>query len=490
MLALLASSVTQAQSLNEASRQEMYSQIEALRQQLVQEQFAAPATTTLPPSASPLSMQLIQPVQSNVPQPGTERSPAELRQELARQQLEMGQVLKQESEKTRKEQKEPGNPERQELIQKLLEQTKLQQQGLTQKQQEQTKQQQQTQQQKESEKTKLIEEVFTEKKKELTQTLREKAKQEQQEPVQEQLEQAGQQESAQKQQEKTKQERQESVKEQPEQAKQQELVQKQQEKTRQQQQESLQKQSEQVKQQPNPNPGTLAAYLGAGQGDQQAQAQLAGVPDAGAAVAAGTIAVTGIAANIQALITAVVASMLASTSSSAGGNTGNLSSSVQDALQQTEQTSAVAAAQSQQSQKSQQLSYDYVTAGLVTPMASWPTSLVATYNGNVSGTLNNGAAVSGAFQATVDFSTIRNMTPSIPGSITFAGGQGSTSFTLSQLGGYIGGSMSGTYGGQAVTGYVMNGVFYGPAAEQMAGKWNMQNAAATLTGNGNFQARR
>lgn len=463
MLALLASSVTQAQSFNEVSRQDMYRQIEALRQQLAPDQFAAPAITLSPPSVSPLSTQSIQPIQSNAPQPGTERSATELQQELARQQLQLGQTLKQDTEKSR-----------QELMQKLLEQTKQQQQGLTLKQLEQTKQQQQTQKQQESEKTKQIEQVITEKKQELTQQLLEKAKQEQQEPVKEQAEQAKQQqqqESVQKQSEKTKQEQQEQVQEQPE-------------KTNQEQQESAQETSK---------PGTLAAYLGAGQGDQQAQAQLAGMPGAGAAVTAGSIAVTGIAANIQTLIAAVVASTQANPSSGAGGNTGNLSSPVQDALQQTGQTSAEATAQSQQpqkSQQSQQLSYDYVTAGLVTPIASWPTSLVAIYNGNVSGTLNNGAAVSGAFQATVDFSTIRNMTPSIPGSITFAGGQGSTSFTLSQLGGYIGGSMSGTYGGQAVTGYVMNGVFYGPAAEQMAGQWSMQNAAATLTGNGNFQARR
>lgn len=404
MLALAASTVTCAQSLNEVSRQDMYSQIEALRQQLVQaQQFADPVATPLPPSVSPLSTQLIQPIQSNAPQPGTERSAAELQQELARQQLELEQLQKQDPGKTK-----------QELMQKLLELTKQQQQGLTQKQQEETKQQQQTKQQQELEKTKLIEQEIAEKKQELMQQLSEKTKKEQQEPAQEQS-----------------------------------------------------------------NPGSLATYFGAGRGDQQAQAQLAGTSDLGAELTAGTIAVAGVAANTPTLIAAVTASMPASTSSSAGGNTGNPSSSVQDALQQTGQTLAAAA-----------LSYGYVTAGLVTPIASWPTSLVATYNGNVSGTLNNGAAVSGAFQATVDFSSVRNMTPSIPGSITFAGGQGSTSFTLSQLGGYIGGSMSGTYGGQAVTGYVMNGVFYGPAAEQMAGQWNMQNAAATLTGNGNFQARR
>ncbi|MBO9537855.1 hypothetical protein [Herbaspirillum sp.] len=415
----------------------MYSQIEALRQQLVQaQQFAAvPGPTSLSPSMSPLSTQLIQPIQSNAPQPGTERSATELQQELAQQQLELEQLLKQDPGKTK-----------QELLQKLLEQTKQQQQALTQKQQEETKQQLQTQQQRELEKTKLIEQEIAKKKQELMQQLLEKTKKEQQE----------------------------QAKEQPEQAKQQqpESVQKQAETTKQEQQEPIQEQS---------NPGTLATYFGAGRGDQQAQAQLTGMSDPGASIAAGTIAITDIATNTPPLITAVMASMPASTSSSTGGNTGNPTASVQDALQQTLAAATV---------QSQQLSYGYVTAGLVTPIASWPTSLVATYTGNVGGTLNNGAAVSGVFQATVDFSTIRNMTPSIPGSITFAGGQGSTSFTLSQLGGYIGGSMSGTYGGQAVTGYVMNGVFYGPAAEQMAGQWSMQNAGATLTGNGNFQAQR
>ncbi|TWC63192.1 hypothetical protein [Herbaspirillum sp. SJZ099] len=433
MLALLASTVAQAQSLNEASLQAVYSQIEALRQQLVQEQFAAPAATP-PPSVSPLSLPTIQPVKPGALQPETERSAAELQKELAQRQLELGQLQKQESEKSR-----------QELLQKLMLQTKQKQQelALVQKQPAQIKEQQQTQKQQESEKTKLMQQELTEKEKELTQKLLEKTRQQQEEPVGKQFEQA-----------------------------------------EQQPQESIQKQPEQAEHLPDRR--TLAAYLSAGQGDQQAQAQLAEAPDAGIAVTAGAIAVTGTVADTQTLIAAAAATI-----ASASSHASALSSSMQDALQRAGQLSAVAAAQSQQlSQQSQQLSYEYVTAGLVTPMASWPTNLVATYNGNVSGTLNNGAAVSGTFQAMVDFSTIHSMAPSIPGSMTFAGGQGSTSFTLTQMGGYIGGSMSGTYGGQAVSGYVMNGVLYGPAAEQMAGQWSMQNAAATLTGNGNFQARR
>jgi len=139
---------------------------------------------------------------------------------------------------------------------------------------------------------------------------------------------------------------------------------------------------------------------------------------------------------------------------------------------------------------SQKLAYQYVTAGLVTPVASWPTALVATYNGIVGGTLNNGASVTGTIQATVDFSRINSQSPTIPGSMTFDGGKGGTTFTLTQIGGYVGGGMSGTYNGQAVTGFIMNGVFYGPSAEQLAGSWSMQNTGASVTASGAFQTKR
>jgi hypothetical protein len=78
----------------------------------------------------------------------------------------------------------------------------------------------------------------------------------------------------------------------------------------------------------------------------------------------------------------------------------------------------------------------------------------------------------------------------IPGSITFDEGKGGTTFTLPVSGGYIGGNMSGTYEGQAVTGYIMDGQVYGPQAQEIGGKWSMQNGSASMTAGGKFAAKR
>ncbi|MBO9537856.1 hypothetical protein [Herbaspirillum sp.] len=266
---------------------------------------------------------------------------------------------------------------------------------------------------------------------------------------------------------------------------------------------------------PAGNP-SLATYLGAGSGNPQAQAQLSGAPVPGgvgsigispmdlssallalnsgstAVITPGTIS-TGSLAPIVNGVQAMMNSMANISSSSSNGNaststnTSNPSSAVQDALQQSQQTSAVAAVQ--QSQQSQQLSYDYVTAGLVTPVASWPTSLLATYNGNISGALGSGAAVSGTIQATVDFARINGAQPAISGNIAFDGGRGGTNFTMTKMGTVLVGTMTGTYSGQSVTG-TLNSQFYGPSAEQLAGQWYFQNTSFSVSGIGNFQARR
>lgn len=207
-------------------------------------------------------------------------------------------------------------------------------------------------------------------------------------------------------------------------------------------------------------PGEVAAHLALGQGSGAAAV---GISAGGIATAPG-----GVAAALQA---AMLAGAVASSSDT---NT--------VLLQQRQEQAATNAAQQQ--------AFAYVTANMVTPLASFPTSRQATYTGPVGGTLNSGASVSGTFQATVDFATIKSGAPVVPGSITFANGQGSTSFTLSLLGGYLGGSMSGTYGGQAVTGFVMNGRFYGPTGEQLAGSWSMQNGGGSLTGTGSYKAQR
>lgn len=207
-------------------------------------------------------------------------------------------------------------------------------------------------------------------------------------------------------------------------------------------------------------PGEVAAHLALGQGSGAAAV---GISAGGIATAPG-----GVAATLQA---AMLAGAVASSSDT---NTA--------LLQQRQEQAAANAAQQQ--------AFAYVTANMVTPLASFPTSMQATYTGPVGGTLNSGASVSGTFQATVDFATIKSGAPVVPGSITFANGQGSTTFTLSLLGGYLGGSMSGTYGGQAVTGFVMNGRFYGPTGEQLAGSWSMQNGGGSLTGSGSYKAQR
>jgi hypothetical protein len=213
-------------------------------------------------------------------------------------------------------------------------------------------------------------------------------------------------------------------------------------------------------------------------------------------ITVGAVGITGISTGgMSAGSLAAIMAATTAVSSSDGS-----SSATQGALQQQQQqqaaTAATAAQQQQQQQQAataataaQQQSFNYVTAGLVTPLVSIPSSLSATYTGPINGTLNSGASIGGTLSASVNFATIRSGAPSIAGGITFNGNQGSTSFNLTLLGGYVGGAMSGTYAGQNVSGFIMNGQFFGPAAEQLAGAWSMQNTGGSLSATGTFKAK-
>ncbi|WP_157050645.1 hypothetical protein [Herbaspirillum rhizosphaerae] len=193
-----------------------------------------------------------------------------------------------------------------------------------------------------------------------------------------------------------------------------------------------------------------------------------------------TVGIAGVSTGAVAAGALAIAVAAAAAVSSGDGTSTTTQSALQQQQQQQASTAATAA---------QQQAFNYVTAGLVTPLASIPSSLSATYTGPVNGTLNSGASIGGTLSASVNFATIRSGAPSIAGGITFNGNQGSTSFNLTLLGGYVGGSMSGTYAGQNVTGFIMNGQFFGPAAEQLAGAWSMQNTGGSLSATGTFKAK-
>lgn len=123
----------------------------------------------------------------------------------------------------------------------------------------------------------------------------------------------------------------------------------------------------------------------------------------------------------------------------------------------------------------------------VTPRANWPTNLNATYSGRLSGMLSDNSAVGGNLTMNVNFATIGSHA-SIPGSVQFDNNKGNASLNLVQLGGYVGGGMTGTYDSQAMTGYIRNGQFYGPAANAIKGSWDM--TTNSVSGGGTFAATR
>ena len=123
----------------------------------------------------------------------------------------------------------------------------------------------------------------------------------------------------------------------------------------------------------------------------------------------------------------------------------------------------------------------------VTPLSNWPANLNATYNGRLSGALSDSSAVGGNLTMNVNFATIRSA-GAIPGSVLFDNGKGSASLNLVQFNGFVGGGMNGTYNGQAMTGFIRNGQFYGPAAEALKGSWDM--STSSVSGGGTFVANR
>jgi hypothetical protein len=124
---------------------------------------------------------------------------------------------------------------------------------------------------------------------------------------------------------------------------------------------------------------------------------------------------------------------------------------------------------------------------VVTPRSSWPTSLNATYSGRLNGTLSDSSAVGGNLSMNVNFATIGSGAP-IPGSVQFDNSKGSASLNLVQIGGFVGGGMSGTYNGEAMNGFIRNGQFFGPAANSVKGSWDM--STASVSGGGTFAANR
>ena len=123
----------------------------------------------------------------------------------------------------------------------------------------------------------------------------------------------------------------------------------------------------------------------------------------------------------------------------------------------------------------------------LTPRASWPASLNATFNGRLSGTLSDSSAVGGNLSMNVNFATIGSG-GAIPGNIQFDNSKGSATLSLVQIGGFVGGGMTGTYNGEAMNGFIRNGQFYGPAANAVKGTWDM--TTSSISGGGTFAATR
>jgi hypothetical protein len=138
-----------------------------------------------------------------------------------------------------------------------------------------------------------------------------------------------------------------------------------------------------------------------------------------------------------------------------------------------------------QQQQQQTNGFPYIASGMLTPVNSYPTNLTATYNGVMSGALTDATPVNGTLTMTVNFSNLSI----IPGTVTFANGQGSANFGLTASGGFIGGQMAGTYAGEALnTDSTVSGQFYGPNANEVGGTWTL--GTATKFGNGQFAAKR
>ncbi|RQO34991.1 hypothetical protein DBR37_11525 [Herminiimonas sp. KBW02] len=125
---------------------------------------------------------------------------------------------------------------------------------------------------------------------------------------------------------------------------------------------------------------------------------------------------------------------------------------------------------------------------VVTPRANFPANLNATFNGRMTGTLSDSSTVGANLTMNVNFTNIGNGTP-IGGNVQFDNNKGSASFnSVAYIGGYVGGGMSGTYNNQAMTGFIRNGQFFGPAANAVKGSWDM--TTNSVSGGGSFAATR
>lgn len=189
------------------------------------------------------------------------------------------------------------------------------------------------------------------------------------------------------------------------------------------------------------------------------------IPNAASSAAAGAATTAGVAGLSTGSLAAVGASVLAAAAAAAAAS----ASGANDI--------ALSNAASQASNN----------LNNVTARANWPTNLNATYSGRLSGTLSDSSAVGGNLSMQVNFATIGSHAP-IPGSVQFDNNKGSATLSLVQSGGYVGGGMNGTYNNQAMTGYIRNGQFYGPAANAIKGSWDM--STSSVSGGGTFAANR
>ena len=137
-----------------------------------------------------------------------------------------------------------------------------------------------------------------------------------------------------------------------------------------------------------------------------------------------------------------------------------------------------------------QVDFPYFNAGTLTPQANWPISLNATYNGRISGALQDSTRVGGSITMNVNFANFPQAQPVVPGNIVFDNGKGSANFNLARFGTVIGDGMTGTYNGEALIAgsYIMNGKFYGPAANEVGGDWTIKTNS--VEGGGKFAAKR
>ncbi|QAA94723.1 transferrin-binding protein-like solute binding protein [Pollutimonas thiosulfatoxidans] len=137
--------------------------------------------------------------------------------------------------------------------------------------------------------------------------------------------------------------------------------------------------------------------------------------------------------------------------------------------------------------------YPYFDAGFVTPISDMPFTGTALYNGRASGAFANGTALNGDLTMVADFSAEQ-----IESSIFFDNNMGAAIFTIQQPGNSFTSvsAASGSYGASLdpnpliVTGVDINGMFYGPAAEEVGGTWGIDFDSGSASADGTFNGKR